>query len=200
MTAKIGIMGGTFDPIHNGHLEVAKSVAAQLGLERVLFIPTGNPHFKLDKKVTDAHTRAQMVELAIAGCPDFEIDMCEVERPGVTYTADTLEELTERNPKAVFYFIMGADSAKTLVHWRRAQRVAELCRIVVVQRPGESAEETERAFENSTFHIDALFVDVPQVDVSSTEIRGRVARRESIANLVPASVADYIEQAGLYKE
>lgn len=200
MTEKIGIMGGTFDPIHNGHLAIAQSVAEQLGFSRVLFIPTGNPNFKQGQRVTPAITRARMVELAIAEYQNFELDTCEVDRPGVTYTADTLEELTHRFPQTELYFIMGGDSAATLVHWRRAEQVAALCRIVVVQRPGQSMEPVREAIETSPIEFSVRYVDVPQVDVSSTEIRARVKRGDTVENMLPRAVAEYIEKNGLYKE
>ncbi len=200
MALKLGIMGGTFDPIHNGHIAIARSVAEQLALDRVLFIPAGNPHFKQDQAVTDASVRAHMVELAIAGEERFGIDRCEIDRPGITYTADTLEELMGRFPDDELFFIMGADSAATLAQWRRAQRVVELCTVVTVQRPGRSFHEVKEAFEGSPFRINALYVDVPQMDVSSTQIREMVHDRQSIDALVPEPVAAFIEENGLYRE
>lgn len=200
MTGKIGIMGGTFDPIHNGHIAIAKSAAEQLGLQRMLFIPTGNPHFKLEQKVTDASVRTHMVELAIADDERFVLDRCEVDRPGVTYTADTLEELAARYPDTELYFVMGADSAMTLHHWRNAERVAELCTVAVVQRPGQTLEEVHDAIEKSPIEFSVTCVEAPQVDVSSTQIRELVSRGESIEALVPQAVAEFIEQTGLYKE
>ena len=193
-------MGGTFDPIHNGHLAIAKSVADQLALDCVLFIPTGNPHFKLDQHVTPAEMRAQMVELAIADEPRFKLDRCEIDRPGVTYTADTLEDLTSRFPNTELFFIMGADSAMTLMHWKRAERVAELCDVVVVQRPGQQTDESQELFEHLPFQINALFIDAPQLDISSTDIRERVRDGRSIEGLVPDSIIEYTTQKDLYKE
>ena len=127
MSDRLGIMGGTFDPVHDAHLEIARAVADALGLARVLFIPTGNPHFKLDQHVTPALQRARMVELAIADDPRFGLDLREVERPGVTYTVDTLRELRCEYPDTELCFIVGADSAETLVHWRGAAEIARLC-------------------------------------------------------------------------
>lgn len=193
-------MGGTFDPIHNGHLAIAQSVAEQLDFELVLFIPTGNPHFKQDRAVTPASMRARMVELAIASYDTFELDTCEVDRPGVTYSADTLEELTQRFPDAEFYFIMGGDSAATLVHWKRAEQLAALCHVVVVQRPGQSMDLVRETLENSPIGFSVRYVNVPQVDVSSTDIRERVKRGDTVKDMLPAAVADFIEKNGLYKE
>ena len=196
----LGIMGGTFDPVHNGHLAIAQSAYEQLGLDRVLFIPTGNPNFKQGQAVTPAKKRARMVELAIADYPHFELDCCEIERAGITYTADTLEELAERFPQVKPYFIMGADSAATLVHWRRAEKVAELCTVVVAKRPGQSIEQVRKAHEEYPLDFSILYLDVPQIDVSSTMIRECVCRGESVAGMLPDSVIDYIMQEGLYLE
>lgn len=142
MHERIGIMGGTFDPVHNGHLVIARSVADQLGLDRVLFIPAGNPNFKQDQKLASAADRVRMVELAIAEpSPDFELDLREVERPGVTYTADTLEELARCHEDARLFFIMGTDSAITLPGWKRAEDIARLCTVVVAIAPGSRRNE-----------------------------------------------------------
>jgi nicotinate-nucleotide adenylyltransferase len=196
---RIGIMGGTFDPIHNGHLAIARGMADRLALDTTLFIPTGNPHFKLDKHVTDARVRAEMVALAIEGEPDFELDCCEVEREGVTYTADTLEELHERYPDAELFFIMGTDSAESLVHWRRAADVAALCKIVVARRPGSDLSRLMEAHQASRLRFDLTIVEVPQLDISSTMIRDRVAAGKPIDELVPAPVAAYIAEHNLYR-
>lgn len=197
-SVRIGIMGGTFDPIHNGHLAIAKSAAEQLGLDRVLFMPAGNPHFKLDQRVTDAADRAQMVKRAIEDEPLFVLDMREVEREGVTYTADTLEEMIRQNPDVEMYFLLGTDSAQTLPKWRRAETVARLCKPVVLHRPGESTQAVKNAFAASPIEFDALFLDVPQVDVSSTELRQRLADGLDIDGMVPPAVAQYIETHSLY--
>lgn len=196
--ARIGIMGGTFDPIHNGHLAIARSAAEQLGLHRVLFIPTGNPHFKLDQHVTDAADRARMVELAIEGDPLFELDLREVEREGVTYTADTLEELAKQYPGAELHFFIGTDSAETLPKWRRAETVARLCSPVVMHRPGECTQDVRDALTAAPFDFDAIYLDVPQVNVSSTEIRQRVVDGFDIDGMVPPAVAQYIAEKNLY--
>lgn len=196
--ARIGIMGGTFDPIHNGHLAVARSAAEQLGLQQVLFMPAGNPHFKLDQHVAPADDRARMVALAIEDEAGFVLDTREIERTGVTYTADTLEELADIFANAHMYFFLGTDAALGLPHWRRAQAVADLCTIVVMHRPGESTQAVKEALEASPVDFDVVFLDVPQVDVSSTEIRRRVADGLSVDGMVPETVAQYMGQSGLY--
>lgn len=195
---RIGILGGTFDPIHNGHLCLGRSVAKALHLDRVLFMPTGNPHFKLGQQVTCAAQRVEMVRLAIAGEPLFVLDTREVERPGVTYTVDTLEELHAQHPRARLCFIIGADSAETLVHWKDAARVAQLATFVVTQRPGVDFEHVRQVHARSPLDFDLEFVDAPQLDISSTEIRAAFARGESPEGLVPPAVIDYIRREGLY--
>lgn len=196
---RIGIMGGTFDPVHNGHLVIAKSAAEQLGLQRVLFMPAGNPHFKLDQQVSSARDRAHMVKRAIESEPLFELDMREVERTGVTYTADTLEELTAQYPGARIFFLLGTDAALGLPNWRRADDVARLCTAVVMRRPGESTQAVRDALAASPIDFDVVFLDVPQVDVSSTQVREHAAQGLPVDGMVPPAVAQYIDTANLYR-
>ena len=197
--ARIGIMGGTFDPVHNGHLAIARSAAEQLELSQVLFIPAGNPHFKRNQEVTSASQRADMVALAIEDDSLFALDLCEVERRGITYTADTLEELTQRYEGARLFFIMGTDSAITLPGWKRAEDVARLCTIVVAKRPGQSTERVREALATSSVDFDVMYLDVPQIDVSSTQLREDVARGRDVSAMIPALVEAYISQMGLYR-
>ena len=197
--ARIGIMGGTFDPVHNGHLAIARSAAEQLELSQVLFIPAGNPHFKRNQEVTSASQRADMVALAIEDDSLFALDLCEVERKGITYTADTLEELTQRYEGARLFFIMGTDSAITLPGWKRAEDVARLCTIVVAKRPGQSTERVREALATSSVDFDVMYLDVPQIDVSSTQLREDVARGRDVSAMIPALVEAYISQMGLYR-
>lgn len=184
--ARIGIMGGTFDPVHNGHLVIARSAAEQLELSRVLFIPAGNPHFKQDQEVTPASQRADMVALAIADDSLFALDLCEVERGGITYTADTLEELAQRYEGARLFFIMGTDSAITLPGWKRADDVARLCTIVVAKRPGQSTERVREALGTSPVDFDVMYLDVPQIDVSSTQLREDIACGRDVSDMIRA--------------
>ena len=197
--ARIGIMGGTFDPVHNGHIAIARSAAEQLELSRVLFIPAGNPHFKQDQEVTLASKRADMVALAIADDSLFALDLCEVERGGITYTADTLEELTQSYEGARLFFIMGTDSAITLPGWKRAEDVARLCTIVVAKRPGQSTQRVRELLAASPVDFDVMYLDVPQVDVSSTQLREDIACGRDVSDMIPASVGAYISQMGLYR-
>ena len=199
MRERIGIMGGTFDPVHNGHLVIAKSVAEQLGLDRVLFIPAGNPNFKQGQRLASAADRAHMVALAIEGEALFELDLREVERPGVTYTADTLEELAQCYEGAQLFFIMGTDSAITLPDWKRAADVARLCTIIVAKRPGQSTQQVRDALAASSIDLDIVYLDVPQVDVSSTQLREQIAQGQDVSDMIPPPVAAFLAETGLYQ-
>ncbi len=197
---RVGIMGGTFDPIHNGHLAIARSVADQLSLDEVMFIPTGRPNFKRDRKVTSGEDRANMVELAIAGVSDFVLSRCEVERPGITYTADTMRELTTEYPQTHFYFIMGADSAATLVKWKYADQLVNLMSVVATQRPGYDFSHVREIHEASSLKFDMKYVEVPQVDISSTELRAMIAEGRPTDRWICKPVREYIAQHGLYQQ
>lgn len=196
---RIGVMGGTFDPVHKGHLAIARSAAEQLDLDRVLFIPTGHPHFKLDRDIAPADERARMVALAIEDDPLFELDTREIERPGVTYTADTLEELVQTYPKSSLFFITGADSAVTLPRWKRAEEIARLCTIVVAHRPGDAELFVPDVLASAPIDFDVIYIDAPQIDVSSTSVRERAARGEDVSDSVPLEVAQHIAEQGLYR-
>lgn len=196
---RIGVMGGTFDPVHKGHLAIARSAAEQLDLDRVLFIPTGHPHFKLDRDIAPADERARMVALAIEDDPLFELDTREIERPGVTYTADTLEELVQTYPKSSLFFITGADSAVTLPRWKRAEEIARLCTIVVAHRPGDAELFVPDVLASAPIDFDVIYIDAPQIDVSSTSVRERAAWGEDVSDSVPLEVAQHIAEQGLYR-
>ena len=196
---RIGIFGGTFDPIHEGHLALASGVADELGFSELRFMPAGRPNFKRDRDVTPAEQRIRMVELAIACDERFVLDRREVDRAGVTYTVDTLEELHAEDPDARLFFIIGADSAETLVHWRGAERLSQLATFVVASRPGVSKDQVISAHAQSPFQFDLVFANTPLLDVSSTEIRERISCGRSVAGMLPSAVIAYIEQQGLYR-
>lgn len=198
MPARVGILGGTFDPPHSGHLALARGVARALELDRVLFMPTGNPNFKQGQRVTPAAQRTDMVRLAIAGEPGFELDDREVRREGVTYTVDTLLEMRDEMPDAELYFIIGADSAATLVHWRRADELAPLATFVAVQRPGYDFGGIRDALDACPHPYRMVYLELDTPDVSSTAVREHVQRGEDIGLLVPDAVAEYIAEQGLY--
>lgn len=197
---KLGVFGGTFDPIHIGHLIVAEDARVQLGLDKVLFVPAGQPWLKADRQVTEARHRLAMVERAVASNPCFRASDIEVARPGPTYTADTLAELRRKlGSDAEIYFILGLDSLRQLSRWHRPERVLEMCTVVGVSRPGAGD------FDPGT--LDAItpgasskvvLLRVPLIDISGTDIRRRVAAGLSIKYRVPEAVEAYIYEQGLY--
>ena len=198
---RVGIFGGTFDPIHLGHLIVAEEVRIRLKLLKIIFIPAGNPWLRQDP-VTPARHRLEMVRLAIKSNPFFELSDLEVERPGPTYTVDTLIELREKfGPEVEFYFIIGPDALAELPRWKSPEQLIKLCQLVGVRRPGArepELDELERAIPGLSSRL--IFVDEPQIGISSTEIRERVAQGLSIRYLVPDEVQDYIYRHKLYLE
>ena len=206
---KIGLMGGTFDPIHQGHLLIANEAAWRLKLDQVLFIPTGDPPHKRDHIITPAAVRLEMVQRAIAGNPLFEVSTIEVDRQGLSYTVDTLEALHKlyqapaESPltPVEFYFIIGADAAADLLSWYQPKRVLEMAHLVVADRPGYvlPLEKLQAGLPDFDLTNRLLALDVPMVEIASHELRARVARNIPIKYLVPDEVADYIQQAQLYR-
>ncbi len=198
-TYRLGVMGGTFDPIHNGHLVAAEQVAGDLDLDVVLFMPAGSPAFKQDRPVSAAEDRFAMTLLATADNPVFEASRLEVERPGVTYTADTLEELRAAYPDNVELFCgTGADAIIDIVHWHDAARIASLATLVGVTRPGYDLERARRAIEASGLGFQVFYLEVPALAISSSYLRRRRAAGQSLRYLTPDSVVGYIEKRGLY--
>ena len=198
---KIGILGGTFNPIHLGHLLMAQDAWEQLGLERVVFIPSAEPpHKSFEGRVTSAQ-RLAMVKLAILGDERFAADDLEVRRGGKSYTIDTLTELRRRMPRAKFFFIIGADSLRELHRWKEVQRLVRLCTFVTVPRPGFEPKpvidpkldtNTRRRLRQSVLRGHAC-------DISSRDIRARIAQGKSIRYLVPDAVGRYIETHQVYR-
>ncbi|MCD8199397.1 MAG: nicotinate-nucleotide adenylyltransferase [Coriobacteriaceae bacterium] len=203
---RIGVLGGTFDPPHLGHVELAHEAARRFDLGTVLLVPTGNPHFKQDCHVTAAAERAEMLRLAFAddldapGPTTYEVDLSEVERDGITYSVDTFEELHRKYPDADLFFIMGSDSARHVMTWYHAQRLSELCTLLVATRPGCGREEVEAAHEASdvAFAIDYFDFDAP--DISSSDLRERISHGRSVEGLIPPAVITYIEKHRLYAD
>jgi nicotinate-nucleotide adenylyltransferase len=196
----IGIMGGTFDPVHNGHLAVAREAQAGLDLSCVIFIPAGRPWLKSDRPVTAAEDRFEMVRLAIAPYPGFRISSIEIDRAGPSYTIDTIAEVrAEHETGDEFYFILGWDSLVQLPKWREAARLVGLCRLVAVPRPGYSLPEmSDLEAKIPGISERVILLDKPCIEISATEIRERVARGLSISHLVPGDVERYIKERGLY--
>ncbi|WEV59964.1 nicotinate-nucleotide adenylyltransferase [Bifidobacterium sp. ESL0728] len=191
---RIGIMGGTFDPIHNGHLVAASEVAWVYDLDEVIFVPTGRPAFKLDKDVTNAEDRYLMTVIATASNPKFTVSRVDIDRPGVTYTIDTLRDIHTLNPDAELFFITGADAVAEILKWKEARNMFGLARFVAVTRPGYTSPEHMR----TQVEVDTL--EIPALAISSTDVRHRVSLNEPVWYLVPDGVVQYIAKHGLYAQ
>ena len=198
---KIGISGGTFDPIHYAHLIVAEQIRESMGLDRIIFIPSGSPPHKDNKKVTPAEYRYRMAELAISTNPHFEVSRIEVDRAGRTYTVDTLTQLKALyGQEARLFFITGADIIPELQTWRNFEKLFTLCDFIAVLRPGYKKEGFLKDIENlkDTYKAVIHVVDAPLIGISSTIIRERVMAGKSVRYLLPENVEKYIYDKGLY--
>lgn len=196
---KIGICGGTFDPIHTGHLLIAEAAREQLGLSRVLFIPNGNPPHKRDAVIAPAVHRMEMVRLAVADNPYFEPDEREI-KGDVAYAVDTLTQLKHENPGDVFVYIIGGDTLSELTTWRRFSELFAMCRFAAYPREGFAREDTEAQAErlHDQYGLEYDLLAGPRFDLSSTDLRERIGRDASLRYLLPDRVARYIEKHGLY--
>jgi nicotinate-nucleotide adenylyltransferase len=197
---RIGILGGTFDPIHYAHLAIAEQAREELSLFSVLFIPAALPVHKPPATVTPAQDRVAMVELAIADNPCFALSRAEIDRAGPSYSVDTLEQLAADRPESRYVFIMSAEAAQALPGWRSPRRLLELAEVAVVPRLGyalPSRDWLAGQFPGQSSRF--IFVDTPALGHSASDIRGRVRSGRSIRYLVPAAVEDYIVQHGLYR-
>ncbi len=190
---KIGILGGTFDPIHIGHLLIARDAMEAAGLTRVKFVPCAQSPHKTTRPTASARDRLAMVRLAIRENARFEADDIEIRRRSASYSVETVEALQRREPDADFYFILGADSYRELHRWREIGRLAKLCRFLVLARPGFAPR-------NPRLHcLRARFIEAHVCSVSATEIRTRLGHQKSVRYLVPDAVNRYIERRGLYQ-
>ena len=198
---RTGILGGTFDPIHLGHLLIAEESRISLGLDQVLFVPAGRPWLKEGQPLTDACHRVKMVELGVSTNPHFRVIRNEIDRPGLSYTVDTLEELWEELPAdQELFFILGLDAFESFHRWKEPDRILELCQLVVVSRPGYADQQRDRLLANYQDRRDRICVlPVHNVDFSATEIRRRASEGVSFRYQVPESVEAYILEQGLFR-
>ena len=196
---RVGVFGGTFDPVHIGHLIAAERATELLALDEMLFVPAGEPWFKADEPVTDAEHRLNMVRLAVESNPRFSVSDVEVVRPGPSYTIDTLEELRSHAGEGTkFFLVLGLDALAEMHRWRSPERVFDLATVVGVSRPGAEFDSGAlyAALPYSAERV--IMLDVPMVDVGATELRRRAAEGSSLRYLVPDSVERYIREHDLY--
>ena len=196
----IGVLGGTFDPIHNGHIMVAEETRARLNLAEVLFVPAGQPWLKTSSPISAAEHRVQMVRLAIADKPYFKLSTMEIERPGPSYTVDTIAELQgQLDVGDELFFILGWDNLAQLPQWHEPSRLVKMCRLVAVPRVGYAVPDLN-SLEAVIIGLSqrVIMLDKPVIDIDATEIRDRVARRLSVRHLVPEPVNRYIKEHKLY--
>jgi len=199
---KIGLLGGTFNPIHCGHLIIAESIRESFGLDKIIFIPSGLPPHKDVSEVSGAEHRINMVKLAIESNTKFEVSSMEADRKGYTYTIDTLTELKAGSDSTKrFIFIIGADNVPELVTWKNYRQVLEMCEFVAAYLPGINMDETKKSVEQLERDCNAKITvaPVPLIDISSTDIRRRVKEGRSIKYLVPEKVEEYIIRNNLYR-
>ena len=199
---RIGLMGGTFDPIHYGHLVTAEEVRSRFELEQVVFIPSGRPPHKAPEGVTVAEHRYLMAVLATTNNPSFQVSRLDIDRPGPSYTVETLALARHQyGPEAELYFITGADALLEILTWKAPERLLSLCQLVAATRPGYPVERVEKVAGelSQRYQSRVQVVAVPAVAISSSEIRERVRAGRSIRYLVPDSVAEYIYKHRLYR-
>ncbi|NKY41168.1 nicotinate-nucleotide adenylyltransferase [Cellulomonas septica] len=190
---RLGVMGGTFDPVHHGHLVAASEVADRFDLDEVVFVPTGQPTFKQEQDVSVAEHRYLMTVIATASNPRFTVSRVDIERPGLTYTVDTLRDLETLRPDADLFFITGADAIEQILTWKDAEELFAMAHFVAVTRPGH------------TLSVDGLPADrvsiqeIPALAISSTDVRARARAGQPVWYLVPDGVVQYIAKHRLYR-
>lgn len=198
---RIGIMGGTFDPIHIGHLLIAENALESYHLNEVLFIPTGVPYMKSEKQVSDVRDRVRMVELAISDNPNFSLSTIEADETENTYTYRTLEKLKELNSGAEYFFIMGADSLFAMESWRYPEKIFSDCTVLAAVRDEKNAMDVRDKITELEHNYKAKILLLParSIEISSTDIRRRLMRKESVRYMVQDTVITYIKEQKLYE-
>jgi nicotinate-nucleotide adenylyltransferase len=197
--ARIGLLGGTFDPIHYGHLIIAEATRDQLGLDHIEFLPANDPPHKPDAAVSPVQDRIAMVNAAIEAIPYFVLNCIEMERAGPSYTVDTLERLKERRPYDDFFFIIGGDSLRDLPTWRLPARIIELASLAAINRPGATYDIEQLEAILPGLQSRTAFIEAPLIDISATTLRTRCAEGRSIRFQTPDPVIEYITSNTLYR-
>ena len=197
----IGILGGTFNPIHNGHLYIASEAMEELSLSEVLFIPAGNPPHKSDSAILEASIRGDMTKAAIKDYHGFTYCDYEINKKSYSYTYETLQYLNSKYTNTKFHFIVGADSLLNLHKWKNVPEILRLAQLVVFMRPGSSREELEKVKNNTEekYGAEIIFLELLQMDISSSDIRKRIQEKRNYKFLVPEEVFNYIEANDLYR-
>jgi nicotinate-nucleotide adenylyltransferase len=199
---KMGILGGTFDPIHNGHLAIADEARTYLNLSEVLFLPAGRPWMKSDQPISAAYHRTEMIRLALEGRSYFKLSTIEIEHKGPSYSVDTIVKLRAQSEEAFdCYFIVGWDNLAKIPLWKGPAKLIETCFLAAVPRPGydrPDMKKLEAALPGISKKV--ILMDKPRIDISATDIRNRVAQGLSINSLVPPAVENYIKESGLYRK
>jgi len=204
---RIGIMGGTFDPIHNGHLVTAEEALVQFELDKVFFVPTGYPPHKEERKSLDPVERYLMTVIATASNPHFEVSKIEIDRKGLSFTVDTVREFRKNyGAEAEIFFITGADAILEIIAWKNADKLAEMCKFIAATRPGYCLKKFEELhvlpYENKEPEPGKpkiYMMEIPALAISSTDIRKRVSHKYPIRYLVPEGVANYVLKRGFYR-
>lgn len=198
---KYGIMGGTFDPIHFGHLVIANEVLAKYKLDRIIFVPTGNPPHKSTEGMTDVYHRYMMVQFATMTNPQFYVSNIEVYKKEVCYTVETIRELKKKYKDAEFYFITGTDAVLELPTWKSPKEILELCKFIAVNRPGYVTDSYEEKIKVLMKKYGGIIesIKAPQLQISSTDIRERICNNKPTKYLLPENVEQYILKNQLYK-
>lgn len=197
---RIGVLGGTFDPVHLGHLVIATELRFTLELDRVLWTPAGDPPHKPEQRLTDESHRVRMLELALAGHDGFEIDRIDLDRVGPSYTVDTVTQLKARHPDDEIVFLMGLDSLRDLHHWREPEQILRIARLGVAKRPDVEVDLAAVYERLPAARNRVSIVDVPLIGISSRDLRSRVASGRPISFQTTEPVEAYIRDHGLYRE
>jgi nicotinate-nucleotide adenylyltransferase len=192
-SSRVGIMGGTFDPIHHGHLVAASEVAQLFGLDEVVFVPTGEPWQKTERRVSTAEHRYLMTVIATASNPRFWVSRVDIDRPGPTYTVDTITDIAGQRPGAELFFITGADALAQILSWKDGEKALRMARFIGVTRPGYELSDAHLPVDSVTL------IDVPAMAISSSDCRARVEQGRQVWYLVPDGVVQYIAKHGLYR-
>ncbi|NLO89274.1 MAG: nicotinate-nucleotide adenylyltransferase [Clostridia bacterium] len=197
----LGIMGGTFDPIHYGHLVTAEEARCQFNLDVVVFVPSGKPPHKKDYRVSDAKHRYLMTVLAVVTNPFFDVSRIEIDREGYSYTIDTVKAFRKKYPWSEIFFITGADAILEILTWKKVEEIMDHCRFIAATRPGYNLSDLDKKFKAilPEYSNRVETIEVPALAISSTDIRRRVAMDKSIKYLVPEAVEQYIWKNNLYK-